>query len=56
MIIKIFKISTKEMYTLKNKYELYMFIKGQTNICPGFNNSINELIQFLPVEDYYRVR
>ena len=55
MIVKIFKISTKEMFTFKNKYELYAFVKANTNTHPGFNTTIAQLIRYLPVEDYYRV-
>lgn len=55
MIIKIFKISTKELYTFKNKMELYTFIKEVTDRHPGFNTTIDVLIRYLPVEDYCRV-
>ena len=55
MIVKIFKISTKEMYTFKNKYELYSFVQENTNAYPSFNLTIAQLIRYLPVEDYYRV-
>lgn len=55
MIIKIFKISTKELYTFKNKLELYNFITLSTNRYPSFNVTIKDLIKYLPVEDYCRV-
>ena len=56
MIIKIFKISTKEMYTFKNKFELYNFVKAIINRCPSYRSSIDCLAQHLPVDDYYRVK
>lgn len=55
MVIKIFKISTKELYTFRNKLELYTFIQEVTNRYPSFNTKIDALIQYLPVEDYCRV-
>ena len=55
MIIKIFKISTKEMYTFQNKHELYSFIKENTNAYPSLSTTIDQLIRCLPVEDYCRV-
>jgi hypothetical protein len=56
MIVKIFKISTKEMYTFRNKYALHNFVQTSTNRHPSLRSSINELVKYLPVEDYYRVR
>ena len=56
MIIKIFKISTKEMYTFKNKFCFRQFITTETNKYPSNNLPINILAKYLPVEDYYRVR
>ena len=56
MIIKIFKISTKEMYTFKNKFWLHQFIQKETNKHPSLSLPINKLTKYLPVEDYYRVR
>lgn len=56
MIIKVFKISTKEMYTFKDKYEFYTFVKTITNKCPSYDLSINKLMGYLPVEDYCRVK
>ena len=55
MIIKIFKISTKEMYTFKNKYELHSFIKANTNTYPSLSMTIDQLVHCLPVDNYYRV-
>ena len=56
MIIKIFKISTKEMYTFKNQFWLHQFIQKETNKHPSLSLPINKLTKYLPVEDYYRVR
>ena len=56
MIIKIFKVSTKEMYTFKDKIEFYTFVKAVTNTCPSYDLSINKLMGCLPVEDYCRVK
>lgn len=55
MIIKIFKISTKELFTFKNKRDFYVFVKEVTNRFPSYSASIDKLTQYLPVEDYYRV-
>ena len=55
MIIKIFKISTKEMYTFKSKFWLHQFIQTETNRHPSMELPINKLVKYLPVEDYYRV-
>lgn len=56
MIIKIFKISTKEMFTFKNKFWLHQFIQTEINRYPNYKLSIDRLVGYLPVEDYYRVR
>ena len=56
MIIKIFKISTKEMFTFQNKSELYDFITLNTNRYPSPSTSIDILIQYLPVENYCRIK
>jgi hypothetical protein len=56
MIIKIFKISTKEMYTFKNKIELLRFVRQITKFPILYNKTISQLVAYLPVDDYYRVR
>ena len=56
MKIKVFKISTKEMFTFKNKLEFYYFVKSETNIHVCFNFTINTLMNYLPVENYHRVK
>lgn len=56
MIIKIFKISTKEMYTFKNKLELFNFVKKETSKPIFSNKTIQQIIEYLPVEDYCVVK
>jgi hypothetical protein len=54
MIIRIFKISTKEMYTFKNKMELFNFVKEAVDAPIFYNKTIPQIIACLPVEDYCR--
>ena len=56
MVIKIFKISTKEMWTIKNKASLCCFIKQETGIVPDNKLTIFKLMKYLPVENYCRVK
>ncbi len=56
MIIKIFKISTMEMWVIPNKTELISFIEKETNALIPRKLAINQLMSYLPVEDYYRVK
>lgn len=56
MIIKIFKVSTAEMWTLKNKKRLIWFIEKETNSLIPKTLTISQLIKYLPVEDYCRVK
>lgn len=56
MIIKIFKISTKEMWTIPNKQELCRFIQTETGVAPNQNLTIFKLIEYLPKSNYYRVK
>ena len=55
MIIKIFKISTKELYTFNNKSELFDFVKAIIDKPVFYNQTIPQIIAYLPVEDYCRV-
>ena len=55
MITKIFKISTKEMFTFKNKSELIVFVYEVTGSVPA-NATINDLTKMLPKKDYCRVK
>ena len=56
MVIKVFKISTKEMWTMKNKDALCEFIEQETGIRPDSKLTIFKLMQCLPRENYYRVK
>ena len=56
MIIKIFKMSTVEMWTMRNKKALVQFINQETNLYVSDRQTIKQLIKYLPVEDYYRVK
>jgi hypothetical protein len=56
MVIKIFKISTKEMWTMSNKEALRDFIKQEIGIKPDSKLTIVRLIQYLPRENYYHVK
>ena len=55
MIIRIFKISTMEMWTLSNKQALIIFIKRETGIDVPQQLTIKQLIRYLPIENYHRV-
>lgn len=55
MIIKIFKISTMEMWSLQNKKELAQFIEKETRSYVSATMTIDQLMRYLPVEDYCRV-
>jgi hypothetical protein len=56
MIIKIFKIETLEMCTIYHKKALIKFIKDELGIYLSSDMTINQLIKYLPVEEYYRVK
>lgn len=56
MVIKIFKISTKEMWTIGNKEVLCDFIYKETGIKPDKKLTIFKLMQYLPRQNYYRVK
>ena len=55
MIIKIFKISTKEMYVFSNKMELFNFIKAKVDKPLFYNKTIPQLIEYLPTEEYCKI-
>lgn len=55
MKIKIFKISTKEMFTFQNKHELLIFVYNIVGHVPE-NTTINNLIKLLPKNDYCDVK
>ena len=56
MIIKIFKVSTKEMYIFSNKIELFNFIKTKVEMPIFYNKTIPQLIECLPAEEYCRIK
>lgn len=56
MIIKIFKVSTQEMWTFYNKKTLRKYVVSNVFCAPRPNATINELINYLPIEDYCRVK
>ena len=56
MVIKIFKISTKEMWAMSNKDALRDFIEQETGAKLSNQLTITRLIQYLPRENYCRVK
>jgi hypothetical protein len=56
MIIKIFKISTMEMWTLKNKDALVDFIEQETGMIASKILTIKQLVKYLPTEDYHYIK
>lgn len=56
MIIKIFKVSTKELYTFHNKAELLNFIRNTVGIPVFCNVTIPQLLEYLPKENYCRIK
>ena len=56
MIIKIFKISTMEMWTMHNKRELVQFIERETYKYVSSTMTIEQLMKYLPVENYCRAQ
>lgn len=56
MIIKIFKIPTLELYVFSNKEALRDFIISELGYVCDKRHTINKLISYLPVTDYYRVK
>lgn len=56
VIIKVFKISTAEMWTIRNKKALVKFIEQETESYASERLTIDQLIRYLPIEDYCRVK
>ena len=56
MIVKVFKVSTAEMWTICNKRALVQFIEQETGLCVSVKLTIGQLMKYLPVEDYCRVK
>ena len=55
MIIKIFKVSTKEMYIFHNKMELIDYIRNVIGVPVFRNTTISQLLEYLPKENYCRI-
>lgn len=55
MIIKVFKISTMEMWTMHNKKELVRFIEQETDHYVSIKMTIDQLMKYLPAENYSKV-
>ena len=56
MIVKVFKISTMEMWILPNKLALIDFINQETKLMLPQKMTIAQLVKYLPVENYHRVK
>lgn len=56
MIIKVFKVSTAEMWTFRNKDAFRKYVVSNILCAPKTNATIDELMKYLPVEDYCRVK
>lgn len=56
MIIKVFKVSTKEMFTFKTKTDFMIFVYNIVDDVPSANATISDLMKMLPKHDYYRVK
>ena len=56
MIIKIFKISTEEMWNVRHKDGLIKFIEREVGMTFSNKLTISQLMLYLPKENYYRVR
>jgi hypothetical protein len=56
MVIKIFKISTMELWTLKNKDALVDFIEQETDMIVSKTFTIKQLIEYLPIENYHYIK
>lgn len=55
MIIKLFKVSTAELWTFYNKQSLRSYVIKNVLCAPKQNATIRELIGYLPIEDYCRI-
>lgn len=52
MIVKVFKISTMEIWTMHNKKELVKFIEQETQNYVSDTMTIEQLMKHLPIENY----
>lgn len=53
MIIRIFKLSTAQLCTIRHKAGLIKYIYDEVNKIPSNNLTIKQMMQYLPVEEYY---
>ena len=56
MIVKVFKVSTAEMWTMRDKKALVQFVEQEIGSYVPKRLTINQIIKYLPVEDYCRVK
>lgn len=56
MVIKVFKVSTTEMWTFNNKQAFREYVIRSVLCAPKRNATVNELMQYLPRNDYCRVK
>lgn len=56
MIIKVFKVSTAEMWKFRNKEAFRKYVMSVVLCAPKANATVSELMRYLPVEDYCRVK
>ena len=56
MIIKVFKVSEKAMYTFPNKETFYNYVIQISGCLIPRCTTIKDLMGYLPVEDYCRVK
>lgn len=56
MIIKVFKVSTAEMWTFANKKAFRKYVMSNVLCAPRSNATVDELMKYLPIEDYCRVK
>ena len=56
MIIKIFKVSTKELYNFQNKQSFCDYVRSVSGMPLVHSLTIDDLMNYLPREDYCRVK
>ena len=56
MIIKVFKVSTAEMWKFRNKQAFREYVMRNVLCAPKSNATVDELMQYLPKSDYCRVK
>lgn len=56
MQIKLFQISTLRMFVFKDKHALRKYVMTHAFCNPKQNATIDQLVSYLPKEEYYRVK